>query len=385
MSENITTISRTGLEGLRELLTTQRTRRVDLIAPAARISYDGGMLRVDTDQVVMSGDGVTSAGGWYAPTGVFDEGAGETLGVPRQFMRKLREEGRTELLDQTVNHFLHGSSDGTVPGDPRSFMTRLFRGDDTGGGVARAFLSDRYKPIDHLDVLVSALNGIRDAGAAVEIGRCDITEQRMYVQVRSPEVAALAPELLKGYRSPYTGAAADDNPVVFAGFVISNSETGRGAATLTPRLTVQVCGNGMTLTRDAMRAVHLGTRHEEGIVRYSADTLEKELALVTAKTRDAVATFLDADYVTRQLRAMEEQAGAKVTRPEETVKQAVRAAGVPLALEEDVFAAFIKGGQLTAGGIMQAVTAVARDLGADAAYDLEGRAAGVLAAAARLA
>ncbi|MEU7912281.1 hypothetical protein [Microbispora bryophytorum] len=32
---------------------------------------------------------------------------------------------------------------------------------------------------------------------------------------------------------------------MFAGFVISNSETGCGAFTITPRLLVQVCRNGM--------------------------------------------------------------------------------------------------------------------------------------------
>jgi hypothetical protein len=46
---------------------------------------------------------------------------------------------------------------------------------------------------------------------------------------------------------------------VFAGFVISNSETGCGAFTLTPRLIVQVCRNGMTIIKDAIRAVHLGS------------------------------------------------------------------------------------------------------------------------------
>ena len=61
----------------------------------------------------------------------------------------------------------------------------------------------------------------------------------------------LAPALLAGYRTPFTGAAGADNPVVFAGFVITNSETGCGAFTLTPRLVVQVCRNGMTITRDA--------------------------------------------------------------------------------------------------------------------------------------
>jgi hypothetical protein len=35
--------------------------------------------------------------------------------------------------------------------------------------------------------------------------------------------------LLSRYRSPFTGASGADNPVVFAGFILANSETGCGA------------------------------------------------------------------------------------------------------------------------------------------------------------
>ena len=115
----------------------------------------------------------------------------------------------------------------------------------------------------------------------------------MYVRVVCEQVRALAPALLAGYRSPFTGAAGADNPVVFSGFMLTNSETGCGAFTLVPRLVVQVCRNGMTITRDAMRAVHLGERLDEGIVTWSGNTRDKTLALITAKTTDAVGTFLN--------------------------------------------------------------------------------------------
>jgi hypothetical protein len=52
----------------------------------------------------------------------------------------------------------------------------------------------------------------------------------MYVRVRCEAVQVLAPALLADYRSPFTAAAGADNPVVFAGFVVANSETGCGAA-----------------------------------------------------------------------------------------------------------------------------------------------------------
>lgn len=47
--------------------------------------------------------------------------------------------------------------------------------------------------------------------------------------------------------------------------------------------------NGLQITADGTRAIHVGTRQTEGIVRYSADTMDKELALITARARDAVA------------------------------------------------------------------------------------------------
>jgi len=97
--------------------------------------------------------------------------------------------------------------------------------------------------------------------------------------------------------------------VVFSGFVISNSETGCGAFTLTPRLVVQVCRNGMTITKDAVRTVHLGERLDEGPVTWSGNTQDKTLALITARTTDAVATFLDPAYVQATVRAIERDAG----------------------------------------------------------------------------
>ena len=106
----------------------------------------------------------------------------------------------------------------------------------------------------------------------MDIDGADLTDKRMYVRVKAPEVAAYAPELLKGYRSPLSGNSGEANPTVFAGFVFSNSETGYGAFSVTPRLVVQVCSNGMTMTKDVQRAVHLGGKLEAGIVRWSEDT-----------------------------------------------------------------------------------------------------------------
>jgi hypothetical protein len=172
--------------------------------------------------------------------------------------------------------------------------------------------------------------------------------------------------------------------VVWGGLVITNSETGDGAAAITPRMVVQVCQNGMTITADSHRAVHLGGRLGEGVIDWSADTHRKNLELITAKARDAVARFLDPRYVRKIVAGMERDAAAPVEQPQETIELVSQQLRFTDDQRNGVLAHFIRGGSLTAGGVMHAVTSVAQTLpDADAAHDLESRALRVLALAAR--
>jgi hypothetical protein len=172
--------------------------------------------------------------------------------------------------------------------------------------------------------------------------------------------------------------------VLFAGFVITNSEVGDGAWSITPRIVAEICGNGLQITADVARAVHLGSKHEDGVVRYTADTLEKELALITARARDAVATLLSSQYLQAKVTDIERKAGVPVRHPEDTVRQVAKAAKFTDDIADAILAHFIRGGQLTAGGVMQAVTSVAQTLDdADTAHGLEAHALRVMDLAAQ--
>jgi len=248
------------LADLAALLRDQQARKVDIVAPAAAVRVESARLVVEGTAPVIGPDGVTMTTGAYTPTDVCDQGIADKLGIPAAYLRRLREH-KPGLYDANVNAWLAG--------DDRRFLIRCLRPDSgEGPGAARAFLSDGHKIIDNLDALLAVLDGVRQAGAPVQVDGCDLTERRMYVRVVCEQVRVLAPALLAGYRSPFTGASGADNPVVFAGFVITNSETGCGAFTLTPRLVVQVCRNGLTITKDAIRAVHLGERLDEGVVTW---------------------------------------------------------------------------------------------------------------------
>ena len=292
------------LPDLVTLLREQHAAKLDVVIPAAGIRSSGGRWQIDgTGTAVLGPDGVSTSPGTFAPTGTCDAGMADKLGIPVAYLRRLREE-HLGLYDANVNGWLEHQ-----PG--RRLLIRALRGDE-GDGIARAVLSERYRFVDNLDVLLAVLDGIHSAGAEVEVRRCDLTEQRMYVQIASPSVAAKADVLLQNYVSPFTGARGADNPLVFAGFVLTNSETGHGSFSITPRLIAQVCSNGYTITRDAMREVHLGGRLDAGVVQWSAGTQQAAIELITRQAADATATFLTGDYLRRSLNDIEQRAGVPV-------------------------------------------------------------------------
>lgn len=392
MSVSIATTARNAdLPTIVDVLRGQRALRHDLVVPAPFIRAVEGRLTVEGDSPVtlMDEDGVTEVSPAYAVTEVAEEGIAEKLGIPRAYLRRMRAE-HPSLWDENVNGWLqHESRSGA------KYLLRTLRDEATGSGVARALLTNGYKPMESLDVLVAAMEGMREAGAQIQVDRADLTDRRLYVTMHSPEVAAMAPGLLDGYRGPWHQAAladaripragqaqADDpqgvgrwlevarregqgyepgtEPVVFGGFELSNSDTGCGAFTLSPKLMVKVCKNGLTLDIGRVRRVHLGARLEEGAIDWSNRTQEAALALIKEQTRDAVRRFLDPDFVREAVSMLEEKAGVPISNPAEAIKHVTKALTYTDERADDVLAHFIAGGQLTAGGIMQAVTSVAQ-------------------------
>jgi hypothetical protein len=84
-----------------------------------------------------------------------------------------------------------------------------------------------------------------------------------------------------------------------------------------------------------------------------------------------VATFLDRDYMIKVIRDMEAKAGKPIENVED-VKVIAKKLAFDQETQDTIFNMFVKGGQITAGGVMQAVTAAAqRTKDADKAAELE--------------
>jgi hypothetical protein len=375
------------LADLAEMLKRQLPRKIDVVAAASNMFMEGGMLRISGTDAQLDADGVTSTVGHYRPATIFDEGVAEKLRIPLTFLRRLRNE-RVGLYDAVINGLLNGylhfdeclEAANVGDPDPRAFLVRCLRPDDEEEGIARAFLSDKFKAFDNYDAVAAALKGVEEAGVEVAIQSCDLTERRVVVRVVAPQVMRYSPQLLAGYRNPMTGQTGA--PIIFAGFEVSNSEVGEGAYSIVPRMVVEVCSNGWKITKDAHRAVHIGGRLEEGIIEWSADTTEKAAELIVARARDAVKAFLNVEYMETVLGAMERQAEAPVDSTT-VVTNVGKKLGLSQQTIDGVFDHFIRAGQITAGGVLQAITSYAQTVDdADQAFTLEGVAVQAMALAA---
>jgi hypothetical protein len=382
------TLRKTDFETLLATLDEQQERKVDVILPATNLCFSKGNLRVLRSDLEpeLTETGVRSPVQEFVPNEVFDSGFADRLGGPvtATFIRKLRAEGWTDIIDGTLNGLLHGKEGIREPQSKSVLLRALRDADGQPVGTARALLSNAYKIIDHVDTLRAAMQGMRAAGLGAEnVTQCDLTARRMYVTVEVPEVRAQASALLKDYVSPFTGQRGADNPIVHAGFVLGNSEVGDGTFFLYPRIVAEVCTNGMTIKKDVGALVqrHLGARLDDGLVTYSDATHKANRAVITGMAEDTVRTFLTEDYLHSVIRKLEEKAGEPVEKPEAAIKEVTRKLEIP-ALYDDVLAHFIKGADLSRGGIMHAVTAAAQssEIDADTAFRMEEKATALLMA-----
>lgn len=150
----------------------------------------------------------------------------ERLEIPAKYYQKMESEA-TELLASNVNTWLRMQ-------EKELFIRGL-------GDSVRAFLSDRYRVIDHLDTLYCSLNELQ--AYETEIEDCFLSDTEMNIKVKSNQ--------LKDF-------IRHREDLIVGGLLLTNSETGHKALRIEPRLFRVKCTNGMVIEEFATRQVHLG-------------------------------------------------------------------------------------------------------------------------------
>lgn len=292
---------------------------------------------------------------FVAPTDWAHGQIGQHLGIPKAYYDRMRSEWDLDLFCENVNHWLDKDS-----------STRLVRLDGTD---MRAFLSDRYKRIDHPVVLRQALEGLATVDN-VKILSSDVTAAKMYVKALFP---GLEGEVKQG-------------DVIHPGVCISNSEIGGGSFQVSGFFYRSYCENGCVFGRndvaEAVHRRHTGRRLQmvDGYQIYQEDTLAAEAQALAMQTRDIVKTFSSEKGFGKMLSIC--QAAAKsdrVDNPEKAVEVLAKEVGLNDGERTSALINLIEDKDYTKWGLANAVTKIANTTeNYDRATELESMGAEIL-------
>jgi hypothetical protein len=97
-----------------------------------------------------------------------------------------------------------------------------------------------------------------------------------------------------------------------------------------------------------------------------------KLSLITKQTRDAVATFLDVDYVTAKLTQINRDAVVTISDPAATLEHVGQELRFSAAQRQTILSHFIDGADRSSGGVLHAVTSAAQLIqDPDTAWEME--------------
>jgi hypothetical protein len=318
------------LEALALELDRQRNAAEDMIVPTAEMK--------------MTEEGTLAIGGEaYPATQHCHSQIAERMGIPGKYYSRMRETA-PDLLCKNVNHWFE---DG-----PKSQLIR------TMDGEARAFLSDRYARIDNFQIAEAAVKGFAEAGTDIELLSCEVTDQRLYINARFPELE---------------GAVAPGD-FVQGGLSISNSEIGMGSAQILPLAYRLICTNGMTAgyhmgADGSFRRTHLGSKiaQSDNYAIYADDTAEAIDKAVALQMRDTIHALADGSFFEGFLETMREAVHtSEIERPTAAIKILGKRLGFTEREGEGILGNFLRGEGLASDnskwGLANAVTKLANNV-----------------------
>lgn len=267
----------------------------------------------------------------------------QRLKIPAKYYNRMLSDAPA-LLAENVNEWLHSQ--------PERRMIR------TLDGWARAFLSDRYRRLDNFQLAEAVLPVLGEMGGGIEIASVELTERRMYIKAVNKRLEL---EVKPG-------------DAVQAGICITNSEIGLGSLRVEPLVYRLVCKNGMIAQDYSTRKYHVGRAAEEDAFElFSDETLKADDHAFYLKVQDTVRAAVDLAKFSTIVNRMKEATEQKIEgNPVSAVEVLSNQFGYNSEEKSSVLTHLIQGGDLSAYGLMNAVTRTSQDVeDYDRATDLE--------------
>lgn len=343
---------RTGktLVELAQEITRQSEARHDYIAPTQKLNM------TDTaDLGMISGSDEVPVQDVFVVNQLAHRQLGEHVGIPAKYYDRMRTEA-PELLAHNVNTWFAK--------EPSNRMVR------TLDGRVRAFLSDKYRPLENSDLAEAVLPALLQA--KLEIMSCEITETRLYIKAVDAKINRDVP----------TGKnrMGDGSHVIFdtvsPAIVISNSEVGMGALSVETAVWTRACTNLAIFAQRSMRKYHVGGKHQltDGLVSLLSERTKRLSDAATwAQVTDVVKGAFDRARFDASIDEMIGMEAQPITGDVvKVVDLASKHFGVNEGEKSSILKHLIAGGDLSRYGLFNAFTRTAEDLESyDRATDFE--------------
>lgn len=252
------------------------------------------------------------------------------IGIPKRYFERMLELA-PELLVTNAHHWFQN--------DPNRRMVRGL------GERGRAWLSDRYRRLDHIEIARTLLPEFEKLGEDIEFHQAAITDSRLYLRAVLPRIQG---EVRVG-------------EVVQWGVEIRNSEVGEGSLSIAGFMLNLVCINGMTVTRELNRR-HVGKRIElDGIL--SDEAVMADDAAFWLATRDVLRNAISETRFEEAIAQLREAAESKPIQKPVAATEVLQDKYSLSDEEKDlVLGHLVAGGDLSRWGALNAITATAKDV-----------------------
>lgn len=272
---------------------------------------------------------------------------GTHTGIPAKYYDRMLQHDPF-LLAKNVNRWLHASNE-----------KRMVR---TLDGTARAFLSDKFRPLENDDLAEQVLPIIMDLG--LDVMSCELTDRRLYLKVVDPKVTREIAEI--------GGTWGDGKHKILRGFAspavtISNSEVGMGSLSVLGGVYQDWCTNLATFRERSVKKYHVGARHElaseEIYALLSKETRAASDKAIMMQIGEVVKIAFDRARFDELVDKIEGTQQDKIEGdPVKVVDLAAKKFGATEDEGKSILRHLIEGGSLTRYGLHNAVTRTAQDL-----------------------
>tara|TARA_S200002703_G_scaffold153999_1_gene156205 strand:- start:1238 stop:2377 length:1140 start_codon:yes stop_codon:yes gene_type:complete len=176
--------------------------------------------------------------------------------------------------------------------EPSVRMLRSYEGlalTDGGRGKLRAFVSDKFKTFDNVNLLNSALPQLMESPAQFQVVNATVTDKRLYLRLKS---------------LVHTGEGAGVGDIMANGIGLQNSEVGAGSVSVYQIAWTLACLNGMQ-TQNKTRSSHITSgRDSDDWGLLSDQAKDADNRALELKIRDLVGVYSSRDSFDAVLESM---------------------------------------------------------------------------------